>query len=933
MASPVLPNTSNLLGVALVVNRSRDGPRFVFHYPPQIRFGDKKKRRQEQPTSTTARGSPVDELDDDDDDDDDEILVNQFGQPPFGPMSGSLPHAAELLSWNYDDHLETESGTQIVPWEYVAGYPTKDLESLLTPSRAFHKRLFHVSMDQLCFVSSPIYVPENGIWRKKKRQPKTQPPKSPENGPESVPAKDGQSASTVAPPFDAQSPPAEDDRETVVVDESAGSNGGNGSPADEADEKKSGMTMFNLVFILNPKKHEARELAETIYVHILRKVNKLFRYSQQKSDFVWKESKRILELKDKNREAKTKMSLLWKDIIDASSLAACMQDIYEAVSHNKIAALQLDTPGGTIAHSVQIPVPFYLTDLPPEEEASKTRGLWLTTANYFVEDDSLHDPSFLDKHFGLLLMSDEKKVIAELQADADEATAAMVEFVRLSKPTMSFHQISQGSGLSPAQVRKYAEHFIFWRRGIAIPPLHARDVYILSPNADMSLLPRASQAWARAFPLAPHLADFLAELSTAPRPYKWFCPSKNHRPTYLQMLAWLMRGGWVTQLCTFAYVVVWPEILYEVEYELEAEELRHLQEDAHKSKREETVEGGDSKGKGDEKEDIAQHRQYQDHHNEQQQRGYHEYTDRENRFSSAPGSSVGGASTSTPNSRVHNNNNNNNNNNTLPLSLSSSTLDQLAASTTSSAFDGPGGTLSPSLAQSSSHSQSSPGAGGGGEEDAFSPSRNSNNHHNNNSDNNNNNNNTNTNNSDKSPPSSEPASASVSPPTNNTTTTEGERFALAARLSRIADKQAQAAYERHAAFGRKQPPLATAHPSTNQAPHLAHLAPYIIVDARRATGKDSAYLSAIGRRFADPRVRAAWPVFWKYFNGRSALERVVLGLGPDGEGLGGGGGGGIGVQAEGREKERDGKMRVKKRKEAWALMTAMSEHLVCVRHF
>jgi len=303
MASPVFPNTSNLLGVALLVNRSRDGPRFVFHYPPQIQFGEKKKKKQgqgqQQPAATTARGSTVDELDDDDEDEDDDILLNQLAQPPFGATSGSLPHAADLHSWNHDDHLETESGTQIVPWEYVAGYPTKDLEGLLTPSRAFHKRLFHVSLDQLCFVSSPIYVPENGVWRKKKGQPKNQPSRSPENGMDSVTAKDGQPP--IVPPFDTQSE-TEDNKETTAADDGAGSNSGHGNPADETDEKKSGMTMFNLVFILNPKKHEAKELAETIYIHIIRKINKLFRYSQQKSDFVWKESKRILELKDKNRE-------------------------------------------------------------------------------------------------------------------------------------------------------------------------------------------------------------------------------------------------------------------------------------------------------------------------------------------------------------------------------------------------------------------------------------------------------------------------------------------------------------------------------------------------------------------------------------------------------------------------------------------------------
>ncbi|KAF2972987.1 hypothetical protein GQX73_g458 [Xylaria multiplex] len=825
MASPlVLPNASNLLGVALVVNRSRDGPRFVFHYPPQIQYGKKQR------ATTPARGSAEDELDDDD-----EVLLNQPVQlSPFEGTSGPLPNAAGLQSWNHDDHLETESGSHIVPWEHVAGYPTKDLESLLTPSRAFHKRLFQVSLDQLCFVSSPIHVLESGVWRKKKRQPKSRPPKSPDNGGvEPIMTRNSHSSLMM---LGADVPHIES--EDLSTPDDATGNNGNGNGLDETEEKKSGMTMFNLVFILKPKKHESKELAEALYTHIIRKINKLFKYSQQKTDFVWKESKRILTLKDKNRESRTKMSVLWKEILDVSSLAACMQDIYDTVSQNKIAALQLETPEGTIAHSVQISVPFYLTDLPPEEEAASTRGLWITTANYFIEEDSLHDPSFLDKNFGLLLMSDEKKIIAELQADADEATAAMVKFVQLSKPTMSFHQISQNSGLSPAQVRKYAQHFIFWRRGIAIPPLHARDVYILSPNADLSLLPRASQAWTRAFPLAPHLTDFLAELSTAPRPYKWFCPSKNHRPTYLQMLAWLMRGGWVTQLCTFAYVVVWPEILYEVEYELEAEELRMLQEEASRKEKQKqagreqlNVEQDNEKWKEREKDGRSQRPQQ---HPEE-----HESDSRDRRlFYHRPSSPAG----------------------------SSSTIRPLTPSPSSPAD------ASPSHSQTHTYQQNTPSH-------------------------------------------SEPPSASASPPT--AAQTQGERFALAARLSRIADKEAQAAYERSAAFARKPQPVATPHPSLNTSPHLAHLLPYVIIDARRATGKDSLYLSAIGRRFSDSKVRAAWPVFWKYFNGHAALERIILGLNGDTST------GNIG----------NDKMKIKKRKEAWALMTAMSEYLICIRHF
>ncbi|KAI1107673.1 nitrogen permease regulator of amino acid transport activity 3-domain-containing protein [Jackrogersella minutella] len=772
MASPILPNTSNFLGVALVVNRLRDGPLFVFHYPPRIL----------QPRAPSSRdNAPRDELDDDDE------LINQMTHPPFEAPSGSLPKSVDLQNWNHDDHLETDSGSQIVPWEHVAGYPTKDLESLLTPNRAFHKKLFHVSLEQLCFASYPIYVPENGIWRKKKKQPKYQPPKSPENADSASKYGEYSVLSSDIPQIDTRD----------MAEEAAA--------ADEAEEKKSGMTMFNLVFILNPKKHEAKELSENLYLHIIKKINKAYKYSQQKSDFVWKESKRILALKDKGRESRTRMSTLWKEILETSSLAASMQDVYEAVSHNKIAALQLETAEGAVTHSVQIPVPFYLTDLPPDDE-SGSKGLWITTANSFVEEDSLSDPGFLDKNFALLLMSDEKKIIAELQTDPDETTAAMIEFVRLSKPTMSFHQIGQGTALSPAQVRKYAQHFIFWRRAIAIPPLHARDVYILSPNSDMSRLPRASQAWSRSFPLAPPLPEFLAGLSAAPRPYKLAAPSKNHRPTYLAMLAWLMRGGWATQLCTFAYVVVWPEILYEVEYELEREELARTS------------------------------------HNDD----------------SFDGSADASSHTSSP----------------APSS----------------------GSRSPSPEPATAHA---------GEDSSSPPAA---------------------------PVSMASSTATLkSPRTTTTTATAGEQAAEQARLDRLATRAHREAAEKSAAHARRLPPQPTDHPSANAAPHLARYSPYVIADAGRVGEKESRYLSAIGRRLPE-RVfphsssssnsntlsansgkgkgnggpplnpRAAWPVFWKYFNGRSALERVAL--------------------------HED-----MKRRDAWNLLNSMSEYLLTVRHW
>lgn len=847
MALPVLPNASNFLGVALVINRNRDGPRFVFHYPPHIvPVAD---RRNEET---------------DDDAAEDDVHLEKDA----GPTDGLTPYnvnISDFMSWDQDDHIITDSGTQIVPWEHVAGFPTKDLESILTPARAYHKTLFQISLDPLYFVSYPIHKPANGIWKKRKSKKKQQQQQD----------KAKQDASDAQKKDEDQLSPNDDGAETVgqngeahmaseadnvQVKDMAEKATADKHPAapDETEDKISNMTMFNLVFILNPRKHEAKDLIDTMYINIIRKVNKAYKYVQQHSDFVWKESKKILQLKDKAREDKRKMSQLWEQILQNSSLAASMQDLYDTISSNKIAALQLETGEGTITHSVQIPIPFHIADLPPQDREEDSRGLWITTANSFVgDDDALEEPHHLDKNFALLLMDDDKKIISELSSDPDETTQWMVEFVRQSKPIISFHQVAQQTNniLTLSQVRKYAEHFIFWRRAIAIPPLHARDVYILSPNADISTLPRASALWARQFPFAPALPNFLSDLSAAPKPYKWFCPSKSFRPDYLAMLAWLMRGGWVTQLCTFAYVIVWPEILYEVEYALEAEKVA-------RAKQAQVAAVDDLEHGGPEKEASALSK-------ERKRRG----------------SNLSGT--------VSDN-----------LSASTSTLQRTASYA---------GGLDRSISDLSAVSIADPYENNNDNEEqpAASPPN--------------------------SPPLSllresandDPPSAPMSPTASrpHSQPTLAEQVAEKARLERIADKAARELAEKATAHARKTVPKPTSHPSANNAPHLAGLEPYIILDAKKATGKESLYLSAIQKRLREKRtegpvlkskkatgkpepgekewaekVAGYWPVFWKYFNGRCALERIAL-------------------------------MEEVKRKEVWNLLTGMSEYLLCVRHW
>lgn len=290
MTLPVLPSPDNFLGVALVINRSRDGPKFVFHYPPCL--------LPDEGANKSARGG------DDMDEDDDIHLGRPSRDAGLETGSASALLAAELAQWNHDDHLVTESGTQIVPWEHVAGFPTKDLENILTPAKAYHKKLFQVSLDPIYCVSYPICVPENGVWQKKKKDKDPLKQRRRQRASGSVRRDDGD-ASPNGPAGSARSG-GEKGLSDAAQTEARDSLKPLARQADEAEDKKSNMTMFNLVFFLNPKKHEVKPLVDIMFTHIIKKINKPYKYCQQRSDFVWKESKRILALKDKGREESTR---------------------------------------------------------------------------------------------------------------------------------------------------------------------------------------------------------------------------------------------------------------------------------------------------------------------------------------------------------------------------------------------------------------------------------------------------------------------------------------------------------------------------------------------------------------------------------------------------------------------------------------------------
>lgn len=495
-------------------------------------------------------------------------------------------------------------GSSRPPWESLLGLPGSVWEKLLSPSRSWHKRRFEVGINDLALIGWPVFVREDGTWRKQRRKKKKKKPHAEWDGGElghNENAEDGQgdedpttspdmggSIATITELTLTPSP-------TEVKRASATSGKFGKQPEDSLDpEDKDHMTMFNVVFVMDPPLLEYSMRVKEIYENIIKKFAKALKWEQARNDYVWRESQHILQVRRRAREtststikpsfsyvcanskiSETSVHNLYSELINQSSLARAMYTVYTSISSSKIASVSLSPD---VSISLQIPP---LTSTPylagPTDKAYP--GLWLTTADSATpvddprtdENDAPHQ--ILAKHFALLLLDSEAAIIKDVEASGGTLAPALAHYIRCSKPTKSFAQISASSGIPLSTIQMLASHLVYWRRARAIPPLHQRDTYIVSPNCDLSKLEVATIAYQATFPTLPSLPKMLSALSGTPRPYGSFIPSKDHKDTYFSILAWLLRGGWVTQLRTFARIKVTPEIKLAVEMALRKEEV------------------------------------------------------------------------------------------------------------------------------------------------------------------------------------------------------------------------------------------------------------------------------------------------------------------------------------------------------------------------
>jgi hypothetical protein len=463
------------------------------------------------------------------------------------------------------------------------------LEKILCPNKTFNKRRFELGVEGIVFVGAPMFVRDDGLWKKGRRKKRLE--KKLEDGNllanlkahslnpsvRGNPREAEGSGSTSTEPFIYPEGFEPGYGHGLMSGAASGavSEVGSDTRSNSTTDAAPDMTMFNVVFVLNPPALEYQSRVKEMYDNVTRKYAKALKFEQARFQYVWKESKKIVHIKQRARENGEALSTTWREIINNSPLAKSIAIMFDAISNDKIAHIHFDATFNT---SFQIPQVDSTPYLPNAMEPQRP-GLWLTTSNVQLEDDN---GAPMTQHAALLLLEDPETLVKELEADVKGNSGPLAFYIRNIIPTKSLQKISVKNNIHAEDMQYIAQHLVYWRRARLIAPLHPRDTYIVSPNADMSALQLAIPAYAARFPTLPSLPKILSMLSGTPRPYRTFIPTNEHREAYMEILAWLMRGGWVTQLRTFVWVRVTPQIKALVAQDLEREAATKKAEDARR---------------------------------------------------------------------------------------------------------------------------------------------------------------------------------------------------------------------------------------------------------------------------------------------------------------------------------------------------------------
>ncbi|KAJ3085160.1 Nitrogen permease regulator 3, partial [Quaeritorhiza haematococci] len=357
----------------------------------------------------------------------------------------------------------------------------------------------------------------------------------------------------------------------VGVGGGSGTGGGGSNTAHQ-------LTMFNLVFAMQPKNRKTfSHEVQMMHQHVISKLTAGLKYEQLKRGYIRKEAEVILSIREEAQSNTPGGRGKLVDVIDrvlaASSLARLLVHVYNAINEIGMAHVVINS---SLDLWLQIPLRSYISGHFSSPSSPSDSAALTAPYNSYPDVNDLtnvnpDEPEYpmLRPYHALLLLRDPEEILKCLPMDS---SPLLIELVQIVTPMQCFEDLQTTLDCSLSHLYRLAAHLVHWRQARIIDVISLRNVYVISPHADLSTLltPTIHSEFSSQFPTL-DLARILSALSANPRPVLGIVPGKEMRTLYLEAVTFLLRKGVVGQVHMYIYLMVPEHIRRRVHALLEGE--------------------------------------------------------------------------------------------------------------------------------------------------------------------------------------------------------------------------------------------------------------------------------------------------------------------------------------------------------------------------
>ncbi|NWJ07359.1 NPRL3 protein, partial [Crypturellus undulatus] len=286
------------------------------------------------------------------------------------------------------------------------------------------------------------------------------------------------------------------------------------------------MILFNVVFAL-------RANADPSVINCLhnlsRRIAIVLQHEERRCQYLTREAKLILAIQDEvsaMQETTEGPQSPFHHILPKCKLARDLKETYDSLCTTGVVRLHINNwleVSFCLPHKIHYVATSFI---PPEAIERSLKSI--------------------RPYHALLLLNDEKSLLNELPLDC---SPALVRVIKTTSAVKNLQQLAQDADLALLQVFQLAAHLVYWGKAIIIYPLCENNVYMLSPNASVCLLPCNLLRLVHCFHPVFEPYFILCVLNTS-------CPALQTQ--LIQMVIWMLQHRLLIQLHTYVCLMVPP---------------------------------------------------------------------------------------------------------------------------------------------------------------------------------------------------------------------------------------------------------------------------------------------------------------------------------------------------------------------------------------